>query len=79
LPALVASEGGPIDDLDGPAGDGATAAPVTPDPPEAPPTPPGPSQPALTPSTRVNVGLHVVTDGEARDYDDQRHLWHRID
>jgi hypothetical protein len=58
-----------------PVGDEPPASPL----PQPTPTPPGPSQRGPAPSRPVNVGLRVVTEAEQNEFDDQRHLWHRVD
>ncbi|MDQ2853327.1 MAG: hypothetical protein M3R32_00525 [Chloroflexota bacterium] len=44
-----------------------------------PSTPPGPSEPVVAPSSPPRPDLHVIPADEQQEFDDERHLWHRID
>jgi hypothetical protein len=58
---------------------GRTPVPTPPDPIQPTPTPPEPSYALPAAPRAVNPGLHVLTEEELAEMDDQRHLWHRID
>jgi hypothetical protein len=51
--------------------------PVAPAPIQPPPTPP--SQPIPAPPTPVNPGLRVLRDDELADFQDEAHLWRRLE
>jgi hypothetical protein len=52
---------------------------VAPDPIQVPPTPPEASWRVPEPPKPVNPGLHVLTEEELAEMDDQRHLWRRVE